>query len=121
MTNRKSAQDGRNRPWRLGRAGLVLLLIVNLGSLARADEDQERASRAVAAGQAVPLQQILDRARQEFGGDVVDVDFEDEQGRARYELKLLAPDGRLLKLYYDAATGKLLSSKEKPPLERRRE
>ncbi len=109
-----AAKGGRSR--RLGPAAAMLVLLAALGSplAARADEDQERASRAGAAGRALPLQQILDRVRREFSGDILDVDFEEEHGNPRYEVKLLAADGRLLKLSYDAATGELLSGREKP-------
>lgn len=106
------------RPGRLVLAALaraaLALAVLGAASSARADEDYERASRAVAAGEALPLAQIIDKARDAFGGRVLDADFEEGHGRPRYEVKLLTDDGRLLKLVYDAATGALLGEKEKP-------
>jgi uncharacterized membrane protein YkoI len=36
---------------------------------------------------------------------VLEVELEEERGRLVYEIKLLRPGGRLVELYYDAATG----------------
>lgn len=78
---------------------------------AHAGDDHERARSALREGRILPLERIVESARQRFGGDVLDVDLEDEEDGFRYELKLIAPDGRILKLDYDAATGELLRTR----------
>lgn len=90
-------------------------------STAVADDDQDRAREAVAAGRILPLSVILERAVARFGGSVLDVDYEDDdegehggnRGRPRYEVKLLTAEGRILKLDYDAATGDLIGHRRR--------
>lgn len=76
-----------------------------------ADADHDRAREALQAGRILPLERIVESAKQRFGGDVLDVELEDEAAGFRYDLKLIAADGRILKLEYDAATGELLRAK----------
>lgn len=81
-------------------------------ALAGRQEDHERAREALAAGRILPLDSIVARARTEVQGDILDVELEDEDdGRFVYEIKMLAPEGRIEKLEYDASTGVLLRSK----------
>lgn len=96
------------------RTGPVLLLVALLlaaGPAAQAGDDHERARAALREGRILPLERIVESAKQRFGGEVLDVDLEDEEDGFQYELKLIAPDGRILKLDYDAATGELLRSR----------
>lgn len=46
-------------------------------------------------------------------GQVLDLELEHEQGRWIYEIKLLQPDGQLLKLEVDARTAQVLQVKRK--------
>jgi uncharacterized membrane protein YkoI len=99
----------------------VMALCAPCWSAAVADDDQERAREAVAAGRILPLSVIVERAVARFGGSVIDVEYEDEaegehggnRGRPRYEVKLLTADGRILKLDYDAATGDLIGHRSR--------
>ena len=63
------------------------------------------------AGQIVPLQTIVDRVQKEFTGTLVSVEFEDDDGRFIYKVKLLTPAGAIVKLEYDARDGRLLRVK----------
>ena len=96
---------------RLTTAALCGVLL--LASPASAGErDHERAREAVATGRILPLETIVERVRAEIGGDILDVELEDDHdGRFVYEIKVLAPGGRIVKLEYDAATGDLLRFK----------
>ena len=98
---------------RTGPALLLATLLFAAGPEARAGDDHERARAALREGRILPLERIVESAKQRFGGDVLDVDLEDEEDGFRYELKLIAPDGRILKLDYDAATGELLRIKDR--------
>lgn len=92
---------------------LALLVIASLAAapaLAR-DDDHDRARRAVLAGEALPLRTILDKAAAEFPGELIEAELEEEKGRLIYELKLITPDGRVMKLHYDARDGTLVKSK----------
>ncbi|NUB24829.1 PepSY domain-containing protein [Azospirillum brasilense] len=72
------------------------------------DRDHERAREAFRSGRALPLEAIVARAQADFPGDILDVEFEDEDGQIVYEIKTITAEGRVLKLKYDAATGDLL-------------
>lgn len=74
----------------------------------KADHDQARA--ALQAGEILPLPAILDRVAYEFTGQVLDVELEKRQGRWIYEINLLAPDGQVLRLHYDARTTELVGA-----------
>lgn len=88
----------------------VLALLAALAGGARADDDNdhERAREALRSGRALPLEEIVAKANAAFPGDILDVEFEDEDGQIVYEIKTITAEGRILKLKYDAATGDLL-------------
>ena len=89
---------------------LFLALLAAAASPAHADDDRdhERAREAFRSGRALPLEAIVARAQADFPGDILDVEFEDEDGQIVYEIKTITAEGRVLKLKYDAATGDLL-------------
>ncbi len=87
---------------------LAFVFLLGLALPAAADDDAARALEELRAGRILPVETIVAAARQQFGGDLLDVELEDEDEGFVYEIKLLAPDGRILKLEYDAATGALL-------------
>jgi len=75
--------------------------------------DHERARAAVQAGQVLPLPTLLQRLQRSHPGQVLEVELEHDDGRWVYEIKLLQPGGRLLKLELDAATGAVLKARER--------
>lgn len=104
------------RRWLL--AGLVCgaLAAAGVPFPAAADEpDQERARRAVQAGEVLPLHQVLERVARAHPGQVLEVELEQSQGRWIYEIRLLQPDGRLVKLVVDARNAELLRQKGPRP------
>ncbi len=78
-----------------------------------ADNDQDRARAAVLAGKVLPLKTLLERLEREHPGQVLEVELEQDDGRWIYEIKLLQPGGRLVKLEVDAASGAVLQRKER--------
>jgi len=123
---RCSGGAGQNRPMRMVRSrscgakgGVALALL--LAGLAVAGErpgaDQDRARAAVQAGEVMPLPALLERVQRSHPGQVLRVELERDDGRWIYELRLLQPDGRLLKLEVDARSGEVLEAK--PQRERR--
>jgi uncharacterized membrane protein YkoI len=107
------------RSARLHVVAAFLVVALPLVSAATAD-DQDRAREDVAAGRILPLATIVERATEQFGGTILDAEYEcddDDHGdrnrlpRHRYELKLLTVDGRILELDYDAVTGDLVSER----------
>ncbi|MBC7952524.1 MAG: PepSY domain-containing protein [Rhodospirillaceae bacterium] len=89
---------------------LALAVLLALSTTAHAG-DHDRARRAVQSGQVLPLKTILDKAMAEFPGDLIEAELEDEHGALVYEIKLISPEGNVIKLLYDAKDGHLLSAK----------
>ena len=96
-------------------AGLLLagLLVAPLAQAS--DKDHERARQAVQAGQVMPLPALLDKLALTHPGQVLEVELERERKEGVevwvYEIKLLQPDGQLIKLELDAKTAEVLRSK----------
>ncbi len=89
-------------------AGCLLL------SPAHADKrDHERAREALQQGKVLPLRTVLDQVERSQNGQVIKVEFEEEDGRFIYELRLLHPDGAVSKLEVDAVDGRVLSIRRK--------
>ncbi len=97
--------------------GTLLGVCVSTASLA--DEDHDRARKALEAGEVLPLRAILERVERDHPGQVIDVDLEKEHKgeiqRWIYEIKLVRPGGALVKLKINARDGSLLSEKTRQP------
>lgn len=111
-----SAPD--NRPVRCCSQPVLAWLAVVLATVlasppALANSEQDRARAAVQAGKVLPLKTLLERLEREHPGQVLEVELEQEDGRWIYEIKLLQPGGRLVKLELDAASGAVVRRKER--------
>lgn len=87
------------------RLAAILAGLIVLAAPVRADDhdgDHDRARIAREAGDVVPLDRVLAAVARDEQGKVIDVDLEREHGRFVYEVKLLTPDGRRRKVFYDA-------------------
>lgn len=91
------------------------LLVLALASPTLADVlDQERAREAMRAGEVAPLRELLTVVHETYPGDILQTELESEDnsrwGGAGdgqiliYEIKLLTPQGNIVKLKYDAKT-----------------
>ncbi len=98
------------------RSRLVLATLLTATGLvcapALASGDHDRARAALAAGEVMPLSAILERVARQHPGNVLEVELEREQSRWIYELKLLQPNGGLMKLEVDARDGTVLRQRE---------
>lgn len=98
----------QTRRW-VASVGLALgALGLHGGAVASDKGDHERALQAVQSGQVLPLAKVLSLLEREHPGQVLEVELENEQQQWQYEIKLLQPDGRLMKLKLDARTGEVL-------------
>lgn len=95
------------------RALVMMATILTLLTAAHADGDHERARRAVLAGDVMPLARLLDRLRQDVPGEPIEAELEDEHGLLVYEISVLTPEGKLVKVVCDARSGALLRRKVK--------
>lgn len=97
----------------------LLLALTALSALggqpAWADSDHERAREAVARGEVLPLGAVLQRLERSHPGQVLEVELERDDGRWIYEIRLLQPGGRLIKLEVDARSAEVLRQRRKNP------
>ena len=101
---------------------LPVVTLVTVGSEAFADEYErqwedddyayDRARRAVGRGEALQISEVLERLKTQVPGEVVGIEFEREHGKWIYEFKVIDNNGRLVEVYVDAHTGKVLSMEE---------
>lgn len=97
------------RPFAAFPLGLVLAVALGIGlALADDHDDHERARAALAAGEILPLGEILARLAVDFPGDVLEVELEREDGRWVYETLVLRADGAVIELYVDAASAEVM-------------
>ncbi|UAL12374.1 PepSY domain-containing protein [Caulobacter segnis] len=80
---------------------------------ARADDhkkqNHEAARQALLRKEVLPLTRILAIAAQRAPGEVIEVELEQgDHGRLKYDLKILAKNGRVRELELDAKTGATL-------------
>ena len=88
----------------------LLLTALLLAAPTRAEEmDYERARQAVERHEVLPLVDLLDTVERTTRARMIEVEFEEEDGRNIYEFELVAADGRLIETVVDARTGQILS------------
>ena len=87
------------------------------GTAAQAAErghgDHDLARQALERGQVLPLRTVLEKVEREYQGQALKVEFEHDDGRFIYEIRLLQQDGRMAKLKIDAVDGRVLQIKRK--------
>lgn len=99
----------------LGGLWMLVVLVASLGlqpAWAGSKDDHNRARQAVQDGQVLPLRSVLERLEREHPGQVLEVELEQDEGRWIYKVKLLQPQGQLVKLKLDARTAALLPGKD---------
>lgn len=96
------------------KLALLLCLLVSAPALAQDPPvpDFERAEDAMLRGEILPLAEILERLAAVQPGRVIEVELEVEDGVLIYEIELISPDGRILEVDINAATGDILSFEE---------
>lgn len=65
---------------------------------------QEDARKAVKAGLVRPLEEILTEVRKSIDGDIVEIEFDMDDGRYIYEIEYVRRDGQLMEMKIDAKT-----------------
>ena len=91
----------------IGAMFVIVLCLVGT-TPAFADEDWRKLHEEVQAGRIKPLGDILDSLLRDWDGQVIDVEFEQEDGRRLYEIELLGSEGQVVEFEIDAATGELI-------------
>jgi uncharacterized membrane protein YkoI len=79
---------------------------------ADASSDHEKARKALQSGEILPLDKILAAAAAKYPGQVLEVELEDERVEGTkiwvYEIKAMAPDGKIFKVMVDARTAEVI-------------
>ena len=78
-----------------------------------AEDDHDKARKALESGQVLSLQQILQKISKDYPAQVIEVELEQKSNGWIYEIKQLSTDGSLSKLEVDAKTGIVLKQKSK--------
>ncbi len=94
-------------------AGLVLPLFFTFYSVSAYSDnekghDLDDIHHAVKSGEIKPLGELLNQVREQFNGEVIEIEIEREFGVWVYEFELISSSGRLLEIYVNASTGEIL-------------
>lgn len=71
-------------------------------------DDQDRALQAVELGEILPLAKILAIVDERFGGRVIEIELDRDDGVYVYEIELVSAQGRLYEVYVNAANGRII-------------
>lgn len=71
-------------------------------------QDYEVARDAVSRGDFLPLDEILDIVATSHPGQLVELELETEDSIWVYEVEIVTPEGRLIEIDLNAATGQIL-------------
>lgn len=106
----RQARWGRTRPMRphLILAALALGLAFPSSALADRRGDHDQAREAFERGDILPVLRILEIARAEVPGEVLEVDLDFEDEGPEYDVEILANNGRVRTVKLNARTGAVL-------------
>jgi len=93
------------------RPVFVVLLMLLGASAAFSDDDGDDhnlAHRLVAEGKIRELSVIVEEVAVQVPGKMLEVEFENDDGVYKYELKILRPEGKVQEVEVDATTGAIL-------------
>lgn len=100
------------------QSSLVLALAAAFAAMAMAPpvtagkHDHVEARALLRAGKILPLSKILDTVRKRVPGDVIEVDLDHEDRGWEYDVKVLTPQGRVMKVTVNARTGVVIGIKD---------
>ena len=91
---------------------LISFLFGATSSLADNETDHDEALRLKTEGEILPLEAILEKAKIIRVGKVLEAELEKKNGGYIYEIEIIADDGSIWELKFDAKTATLLSQEE---------
>ena len=94
-------------------ARALALCLAGATPLLHAGDDHDKARQALVQGKVQPLRTVLEKVERDYQGQAVKVEFDEDDGRYIYEIRLLQNDGRMAKLKVDAMDGKVLEVRRK--------
>ena len=117
--NMKQKNNFSSPIWILKKLLVLAVITASLAVFAPSaiadDDDQETARQALEAGKIRPLMELLEKVESTYKGKILEVELESEETDASdgveilvYEIKLLTPQGNIVKLSFDASNLDLL-------------
>ena len=91
---------------------LVTLVLFASTGASFATEHQDEAKKLKDSGKILPLEQVLQQARRDRPGRLVETELEKQSGRYIYEIKIVDEKGVVEELEYDAQNGERLKQKQ---------
>lgn len=70
------------------------------------------AREALRLGEIRPLEQIVEAVRRQIAGEIIEIEFERNDGRYVYELEIIEPSGRIVEIEVDAKSGEIIKREE---------
>lgn len=96
-------------------AGSLLWALALTGSAsARDGMDHDQAKALRDAGHILPLETIIDRAKEVHAGRVVGTELEEKSAGYVYEIQIADDNGILWEMKFDAVNGALIKSEKEP-------
>jgi hypothetical protein len=93
------------------RIAVIAIPLIALPAWAALD-DYQRARDALEQHEVIPLAEILETVHGKIDARVIEVEFEELDGRYIYEFELITPDGRLMQAIADAVSSEILELRE---------
>lgn len=90
-------------------SGILLLGTLN-NSLAENESDQDRARQLRENEDILPLERILEQAKTQHRGRLIEAELDQEENRWIYGVEILDENGIVWDMDYDATTGTLLET-----------
>ena len=87
------------------------LTVALFGFLSPAYPDEDIVEYQQLKAEVIPVEQLFQQVKREFEGIILELELEEEDLRWIYEVKLLTPQGNVLKINYDAKSIALLTVK----------
>lgn len=92
-------------------AGALGVGLLSTGTSYGSESDHEQARHALEAGEILDLRTVMDQVERDYPGQIVKIEFEDDDDMWIYEIKVLQRGGKLIKLKIDARDGTVLKMK----------
>ncbi|SOC37643.1 uncharacterized membrane protein YkoI [Rhizobium subbaraonis] len=70
------------------------------------------AREALRKGEVLPLDRIIEVVRKQFQGDIIEIEFERNDGKYVYEIEIIDPSGRVVEVEVDAKTAEILDGED---------
>ena len=87
---------------------LSALLLAAAAAPVAADDDHITARKLRESGEIMPLEKIIERARAEKPGEVLETELDRKNGRYVYEVEIVDEAGQVWEIKLDAGTGALI-------------